>query len=125
MAKSSEFKKCLRPFLSLFVCTLSSLFMTSSNALVKHLSSVNPVTITCLRFLFYWLLSQPFGLIQIQKDNDPILPKGNTKWFLFIRAILAATNNLIKNFALQVIQRLIIIFEWVQLLFSLREDVSS
>lgn len=88
-----------KSFLGIGVCFLSSLFMCSSNALVKHLKTTSPVTISCLRFFYIWLMAQPVSLSRLKKESP--FPK-EKRLLLITRGILGAINNAVKYWAFQV-----------------------
>ena len=88
-----------KSFLGIGVCFLSSLFMCSSNALVKHLKTTSPVTISCLRFFYIWLMAQPVSLSRLKEESP--FPK-EKRLLLITRGILGAVNNSVKYWAFQV-----------------------
>ena len=92
-------KVSVKLLLGIGICFLSSLFMCSSNALVKHLDSTNPIVLNCLRFLYIWLIAQPISVLRFEKES--LFPKGKLT-SLFIIGLLGATNNAINYYAYQV-----------------------
>ena len=92
-------KAAFKSFLGIGICFLSSLLICSSNALVKHLDSTNPIVLTCLRFLYIWLIAQPISVARFEKESP--FPKGKLLP-LFTRGLLGAANTAIKFYAYQV-----------------------
>ena len=74
--------------------------MASSNVAVKHLQSVNPVLLTCFRFLVMTLLASPIVLVTstvqvgISKKNYVLL---------LLRGIITSINIIIKYYALHIL----------------------
>ena len=93
-------KSFVKPMLGIGVCALSSLFMCTSFALAKHLKSVSPITLNCVRFFYIWLFSQPVSLSRFKTESP--FPRGK-RWLLLTRGVIGATNNMINLWAYQVI----------------------
>ena len=89
--------------LGLFTCFVSSFLMASSNVAVKHLQSVNPVILTCFRFLIMTLMASPIavatsaaqvGISGMSKKNYSLL---------FLRGIITSINTIVKYYALHIL----------------------
>ena len=90
----------MKKYFGLFICFVSSFLMASSNVAVKHLQSVNPVLLTCFRFLVMTLLASPIALVTstvqvgISKKNYVLL---------LLRGIITSINIIIKYYALHIL----------------------
>ena len=86
--------------LGLFTCFVSSFLMASSNVAVKHLQNVNPVILTCFRFLIMTLMASP---IAIATSAAQVGISGMSKKnysLLFLRGIITSINTVVKYYAL-------------------------
>jgi hypothetical protein len=92
-------KSHLKPMIGIGICGLSSLLMCSSFALCKYLKVISPVTLTCARFLYIWLLAQPVSLHRYETESP--FPKGKRLW-LFLRGLIGSANNVLNLWAYQV-----------------------
>ena len=89
----------LKPMMGIGICALSSLFLCTSNALVKYLKIISPITLFSARFLYIWLLSQPVSISRFQ--NESPFPRGK-RHLLLIRGLIGATDNVLTLWAYQV-----------------------
>ena len=89
----------LKPMMGIGICALSSLFLCTSNALVKYLKIISPITLFSARFLYIWLLSQPVSISRFQ--NESPFPRGK-RHLLLIRGLIGAADNVLTLWAYQV-----------------------
>ena len=57
-------KRCLKPYIGIGICALSSLFFCVCNVFVKHLKHVDPLLIGCFRLFAMALLSTPVTVLR-------------------------------------------------------------
>ena len=92
-------KSHLKPMMGIGICGLSSLLMCTAFALCKYLKVISPVTLTCARFLYIWLLAQPVSLHRYETESP--FPKGKRLW-LILRGLIGSANNVLNLWAYQV-----------------------
>ena len=110
-----------RPFFGIGITAGSGLFFCLTNVLVKELSHVNAVLITCIRFWIITLLSSPIVMIRIDKESP--FPSGKRR-YLLARSLLGALAIITHFYALQV--RLSYdVQKWVKSSFITRSDLFS